>query len=431
MKNGVLCEEALKKVQEIGHADIVVGIPSYNNAGTIRHVVDTVRAGLAVHYPVARSVIVNADGGSVDGTPGLVEQARAEEADPAPGLPGTFTMSTQYQGIPGKGSAVRTILEVAYDLGVSACAVVDADLRSIIPEWIELLIGPVMDGGFDYVAPLYRRHKYDGTITNSIVYPLTRALYGKCVRQPIGGDFGFSGRLARFYLSKGDVWESNVARFGIDVWVTTTAIVEGFRVCQSFLGSKVHDPKDPGAHLSTMLYQVVGAAFDLMETYASVWKEVVAAEQVQTFGVVRETSVEPLAVNVRAMIERFRLGAQELADLWQMILGKEIVSSLRRLASLDEKEFSLPDDLWTEIVYRSAISDHRKVINKEHLLKSLTTLYMGRTASFVIDTRDDDIAAVEERIERLCLAFEEKKPFLVSNWEPNGEVSSCTKQDRG
>ena len=288
-----------------------------------------------------------------------------------------------------------------------------------------------MDGGFDYVAPLYRRHKYDGTITNSIVYPLTRALYGKCVRQPIGGDFGFSGRLARFYLSKGDVWESNVARFGIDVWVTTTAIVEGFRVCQSFLGSKVHDPKDPGAHLSTMLYQVVGAAFDLMETYASVWKEVVAAEQVQTFGVVRETSVEPLAVNVRAMIERFRLGAQELADLWQMILGKEIVSSLRRLASLDEKEFSLPDDLWTEIVYRSAISDHRKVINKEHLLKSLTTLYMGRTASFVIDTRDDDIAAVEERIERLCLAFEEKKPFLVSNWEPNGEVSSCTKQDRG
>ena len=78
-------------------------------------------------------------------------------------------------------------------------------MRSITPEWIGLLVGPP-SSGFDYVAPLYRRHKYDGTITNSIVYPLTRALYGKQVRQPIGGDFGFSGRMARFYLSK-DVWE--------------------------------------------------------------------------------------------------------------------------------------------------------------------------------------------------------------------------------
>ena len=62
-------------------------------------------------------------------------------------------------------------------------------------EWIELLAGPVLKGGYDYVAPLYARYKYDGTITNSIVYPLTRALYGQRIRQPIGGDFGFSGSL--------------------------------------------------------------------------------------------------------------------------------------------------------------------------------------------------------------------------------------------
>ena len=114
--------------------------------------------------------------------------------------------------------------------------------------------------------PLYHRHKYDGTITNSIVYPLTRALYGKSVRQPIGGDFGFSGKLAKFYLEQ-DVWETDVARFGIDIWMTTTAIANGFKVAQSFLGAKIHDAKDPGADLTAMLYQVVGATFDLMETY--------------------------------------------------------------------------------------------------------------------------------------------------------------------
>ena len=123
------------------------------------------------------------------------------------------------------------------------------------------------------MAPLYHRHKFDGTITNSIIYPLTRALYGKRVRQPIGGDFGFSGRLAKFYLTK-DVWETDVARYGIDIWMTTTAFAKISSTAQAFLGAKIHDPKDPGADLSAMLYQVVNAAFDLMETYKDVWKQV-------------------------------------------------------------------------------------------------------------------------------------------------------------
>jgi hypothetical protein len=135
---------------------------------------------------------------------------------------------------------------------------VDSDLRSITPEWVELLVKPVLEGSYDYAAPLYKRHKFDGTITNSIVYPMTRALYGKKVRQPIGGDFGFSGKLASFFLGK-DVWETDVARFGIDIWMTTTAIANGFLVCQSYLGAKIHDPKDPGADLASMLYQVVSA----------------------------------------------------------------------------------------------------------------------------------------------------------------------------
>ncbi len=77
----------------------------------------------------------------------------------------------------------------------------------------------------------------------------------------------------------------------------------------------------------------------------------------------------------------------------------------------------LPDDLWAEIIYSFAIAAHKQVINKEHLLKSLTPLYMGKTASFVLATRDNDMTEVEEKIERLCRAFESKKDFLVKNWE--------------
>ncbi len=106
---------------------------------------------------------------------------------------------------------------------MQALVVVDSDLRSIVPEWIELLAGPILKGGFDFVAPLYSRYKYDGTITNTVTYPLTRALYGHRIRQPIGGDFGVSGDLIRYYLEQDD-WTPDVSKFGIDIWMTTKAI---------------------------------------------------------------------------------------------------------------------------------------------------------------------------------------------------------------
>jgi hypothetical protein len=60
--------------------------------------------------------------------------------------------------------------------------------------------------------------------------------------------------MAQYYLTK-DVWESDVARFGIDIWMTTTAIANGFKVTQSFLGAKIHDARSrrrPEQHLWVM-----------------------------------------------------------------------------------------------------------------------------------------------------------------------------------
>ena len=52
--------------------------------------------------------------------------------------------------------------------------------------------------------------------------------------------------------------------------------------------------------------------------------------------------------------------------------------------------------------------------DKEHRL--LTPLYLARVASFVEETRTLSSAAVEEKIERLCLKFEELRPYLLSQW---------------
>lgn len=420
MTNGAVQRSDVQDwLAEVGSADILVGIPSFNNAGTIGHVVRAVQAGLAKYFPESKAVLVNSDGGSTDGTVDVVRNTVVEDFSAIlvqHRKPSFFKLSTLYHGLPGKGSAFRTLFEIAAALDVKACVVVDSDLRSITPEWVELLVKPILSGQFDYVSPLYRRHKYDGTITNSIVYPLTRALYGKRVRQPIGGDFGFSGELARFYLGK-DVWESDVARYGIDIWMTTTAIANDFRVCQAFLGAKIHDPKDPGADLSAMLFQVVGATFDLMEAYSDAWTEVQESSPVPTFGFQYAVGLEPVAVNVDRMLERFGLGARELMFVWKDILPPAIVACLERAAETPRDNFHIPDEIWAETICSFALAAHRQVMNREHLLKSLTPLYIGRTASFVLETRESDADRVEERIEQLCTAFERQKTFLRENWQ--------------
>ncbi len=418
MTEGFLRKEIQDKIDEIKESDILVGIPSYNNARTIGHVVRAVQAGLTKYFPDKKAILVNSDGGSTDGTMEVVHNTTIDDQQSIlfhHRVEPFFKIATPYHGIPGKGSAFRTIFEIADALNIKACAVVDSDLRSITPEWIELLIKPVMENGFDYVAPLYYRHKYDGTITNSIIYPITRALYGKQIRQPIGGDFGFSGKLAKFYLTK-NVWDTDVAKYGIDIWMTTTALANSFKCCQSFLGAKIHDPKDPGADLSAMLFQVVGATFDLMDVYADVWMKSKTSEKIQTFGFTYDVGLEPVSVNIIRMLEKFRLGVRDLKDIWKIFLPNETIDFLLDARSLPKNKFHIPDEVWAEIIYSSAIAAHKKELNKEHLLKSLTPLYIGRTASFIIETWESDASAVEEKIEKLCMVFEEKKSLLIEKW---------------
>lgn len=407
------------QLERIKEVDLLVGIPSYNNARTIGHVVRAVVAGLAKYFPRTRAVLINSDGGSTDGTQEAVKRVQIEDYKAIltsyPVHP-VHKIVTPYHGIPGKGSAFRTIFEAAKALKAKACAVVDSDLRSITPQWVELLLRPVYEEGFDYVAPLYARHKFDGTITNSIVYPLTRALYGKRVRQPIGGDFGFSAKLTQFYLTK-DVWQTDVARFGIDVWMTTLAIAEGYRVCQSYLGAKIHDAKDPGKDLGPMFTQVVSSVFSLMGEYEERWHAVKESQDVSTFGFHYEVGLEPIPVDLGRMIDHFRLAVRDLVEVWEKTIPSETAHWLKSIGSLSNEAFFFPDDLWVRLVYDFAVAFHKGTLHRDHLLKSMIPIYLGRVASFVKEHLESSAAEVERKIESLCEVFETLKPYLIERWD--------------
>ncbi len=407
----VLRDDALRAVDEIGEADVLVGIPAYNNAATIGHVVSTAARGMVEHLADLKPVLVVSDGGSSDGT---------GEAAMAAGVPSSVArIVTRYRGIPGKGSALRTIFAVARRLGVRAMCVVDSDLRSIEPWWIDRLMGPIIHLGYGYVAPYYNRHKYDGTITNNICYPMTRMLYGVDVRQPIGGDFGISGELLPVYLEQ-EVWDTDVARFGIDIWMTTTAINEGFRVAQANLGAKIHDPKDPAASLGPMFRQVVGTLFSLMGRYEHKWLHITGSQVAPILGPAVDQEPEPVKVTLPALIARLRDGLPKYEAVWERVLRTENMQAIRRIAAAPDDEYDFAPELWAEVLFDFAVAycgRRDTALEPQTIIDAMTPLYFGRTGGMVRRSLDMDTATFERQVvRRQAQIFEELKPELVRLW---------------
>jgi glucosylglycerate synthase len=405
--------------------DVLIGIPSFRNAATIGHVVRAVETGLRKYFPDQRALIVISDGDPTAGTREAALDATTvgDEAflliDPKAEAPPKLAFT--YRGTSGKGSAFRSIFTAAQLVNAQACAVFDADLRSVTPEWVERLIAPVLRHGYDLVAPVYARHRFDGTITNSIAFPITAALYGHKVRQPIGGDFGFSGRLAAHWAGK-RVWASDVARFGVDIWMTTVALCEGFSVCQSVLGAKLHDAKDPGRDLGPMFRQVVGSLFALAGRYVDRWVGVHRIEPVPVFGFRSATSTEEVPVNANRLVWRFVEGYVEHQKAWRQVLAVEhlagVIDAIRE-ASERPEGFVLPVELWAGICYDYLLAYNAQVIDHGFLLDSLIPLYFARTATFVNEVRNATPEGAEELIQSYADVFQRAKPYLVRRF---GEI---------
>jgi glycosyltransferase involved in cell wall biosynthesis len=401
-----------KRIEEIERADILVGIPCYNNQGTIEHVIRMVTHGLHKHYEDFRSVIVVADGGSTDDTRDVSKEFQIK--------PWQEKIVSIYRGPAGKGSAFRSIFEAAKRLKVKVCMVVDSDLRSITSDWVKYLLEPILEMDYQYVSPLYSRYKYDGTITNNIVYNLTRALYGLRIRQPIGGDFAFVGKLAEYYIEQ-DVWETDVALYGIDIWMTTNAITNNFKICQSNLGVKIHDAKDPAESLGPMFRQVVHTLFVLMEQHETAWQAVKGSRAVPLFGLQEFKEPDPIEVNLERLVKEYRTGFRQFKGFYKDIFCPECYTELKACASKAKTKFIMPDKTWVMVLYETAATFHRWKDNRTQLVNLVTPLYLGRVASFINQTKKMSSAEAEQVVEEQAQVFEEYKDYLMQIWDQDKE----------
>lgn len=406
---------ARRQIEQLGNADIVVGIPSYYSDESLDHVIRMVAEGLDHFYPEKRSLIIVADGGSTDDTREVAQSVDNHH----------FNMDilvTIYRGIPGKGSAFRAIFEAAKYLQASAVGLFDSDLKSIKPGWVRNIIDPVLNG-YDFVAPDYSRYKFDGTITNTIAYNLTRALYGVNIRQPIGGDFGMSRVMVNHCLDQ-DVWDTDIAKFGVDIWLTITAITGGFRICQAKLGAKIHGEKDPAADLGPMFREVVGTIFTLLgknKTYLEKVKETI---NTPIFGEAIGEEPEAFEVNLEPLVQYFRIGFKNFGSVWANIVEEKDYITIKKLAkSRSLKKFNLPTETWVRIVYRYAEHFCRAERQRFKILDTLIPLYNARVASLIMILMEKNHAEAEEFYDGQAQVFESKRNYLIELLKNNNKDS--------
>lgn len=400
--------EAEINPDRIQKADLVVAIPSYNEADSIGFPTRQASQGLVSFFPDKRSVIINCDNNSLDNT----REAFLSTPTRVPKI----YLSTP-PGVKGRGNNFKNLFRKAVDLGATAVLSVDADLKSITPEWIRRLGEPVFKG-FSFVAPLYAKQKYEGLVTNGIVYPLSRALYGRRIRLPVGGECAFSGDMGKAFLGSG-IWDHAIGGSGIDIWMTTLALNQGAQVCQSFMGMpRVDRAKDPCTSLNVFFREVVGTVFSLMQPFEASWMKTRYSRPTAMFSS-GQGEIEPPPkddVNGLDLMEGFQEGFQEFTGVWERSLSRDVFNKLIEMKGMKRSHFAFPTDLWARILYDLAVAHRDAVCDKGLLLDSLIPLNSGRAFSFMRRTRRFSVRQAEEAVEEDSLIFETTKPYLVKRW---------------
>jgi hypothetical protein len=413
-----LTDDFLRQLISVGEADILVGLPTHNNAKSVGSIVQTIRNGILGTFPRERVVIINADGGSRDGTRELITSLSINDMRPVSGVYALRTLhviSTEYASTPHSGVALRTILSAAELLRTKACVVISPESEGLTSEWISSLIRPVYYEHFDLVAPTYQRHKFDGLLTTNLLYPMVRALYGARIREAYMSEFGFSGRLASQFLGQNQ-WKDGTVENGTELRLMLAAVTGGFRICQAFLGKK--DPVERrAADLVPTLRQSVGVLFSALESDFAVWSGVSGSQELPTNGKDQDLLLEPLRVNRKRLREMFVKGVAELESVFQSILAPSTLAELNRIAALKEEDFNYPAELWVKTIYEFAAAHRKSVINRDHIIQALAPLFRGRVFTFIVENRNGSANDVANNIEGLCLEFERLKPYLLDIWK--------------
>jgi hypothetical protein len=398
----------------VGQVDILVGLPTLNNAATVADVVRAVHLSFTRDFPRLRTVMINSDGGSTDGTPEMIRAATFLEADM---VQTSHTLRTlhrvvaPYHGLPGKRTALHSLFAAVELTQANVLVVLDPTGPATSRERVTELITPVARAEVEFLAPRYPRHPRDGVLVSQLVRPLFRALYGAALDEPLGAEFACSRRFASHCLEQ-TIWEREAARFAIDLWLRTEAMARGFAIGQ------VWRPAATGAGTKTTLreavQQVVLGIIESLQSHDSFWTTTNGTIQLPSWGSDPKAAPDAPTWDHEALAEQARHDIGEIRPLLETVLESDVLE--RVVAEVSGAVPALDDELWVTIVYAFASAAHRGGIGVEHLAGMFVPIYLWRAAAFIAQTALEEDAKVQARLDSLCEAFERLKPALVSGW---------------
>lgn len=400
--------ETLKRCKKIRSVDIMVGVLCKDVESTVLNVLNVINEGLYRYFPDYKKAIVISCAKSTDNTNETIELFQPYSS--------IKKIVSKDISDGGKGAGVMTIFEMAHETNAKCIVLIDGDLLSVKPGWIQTIANPIIYGRADLTVPYYIRDKNDGVITNNLVYPFTRALYGIDIRQPIAGEYAISRNLYEL-LRKHPLFPSD---FGIDIFILTVAAAEGMYVKEGLFSLKIHESTtrylEPEKFLIPMFRKVTGSMFELTKYYEEYWKDRPNCFRTKFYRECFSQKPIPVKVNIPEMKKTFKQEFESTKNTMRQFLPDSINNELESIVKKDGK---FDSDLWIEIVYNYAAawkhigSDSEKYL----LLDTLKTLWIGRFVSFAKQVRDMDINEAEIVIQKQAELFEEKIDYLRSIYE--------------
>ncbi|MFQ5800521.1 MAG: glycosyltransferase family 2 protein [Candidatus Hydrothermarchaeales archaeon] len=388
----------------MGKKDIVIGIPALNEEATIIHVLSMVSMGLQEFFQDYKSMIVVADGCSTDRTVRLAESFRVDT-----------NIEKKVVKAPcnkGKGSTIKKIMQIAKKTNASMLAIVDSDLISIKPNWVDYLLRPIAFGLADFTVSRYLRDKHDGGITKLLSYPMITALWGEEVRQPMGGEVGMNSEVINRCLEHSLFPDD----FGIDTFLTTIALANELTIGGGILDPKFHDSTtkyiEPKRHLLSMFHQVTRTLFDLMIYYEREWKRRIPlhlahAHRPRTLERYKGPKPTSVSIDTKAFWDAANDVVEGKKRLLKEITGGQSEEVLDNLA----KRLHIDGDLWAEVVMRA--SSAYKKSRDDRIIELLSGIWMARYASFVKSTEPMNLSVAELDVHKQMLYFLDKRDLLM------------------
>ena len=409
-----LSDALLRQLIAVGQVDVLVGLPTLNNAATILDVVRAVHECFTRDFPRLRTVMINSDGGSTDGTPDLIRDASFIEADmvqTSHSLRTLHRVVAPYHGLPGKLTALRTVFAAGELMQAKVVVVVDPSGPATTAERVTELIGPIAQSGVEFLAPRYRRHPRDGVLITQFVRPLVRALYGVALDEPLGAEFSCSGRFASHCLDE-DIWSHEAARFAIDLWLRTEALARQVGVGQ------IWRPATTAAGARTTLReavrQVVLSLVESLRAHESFWLKTDGIAELPTWGTEPVELPDAATWDYRTLAEQARHDMVEIKPLLEEVLEPDVFARL--MDDSPRRRSRLDDELWVRSVYAFAAATRLGSTSIEHLADMFAPLYMWRASRFMLHTAAESPAIVQARLDSLCETFLRLKPALVARW---------------